>query len=302
VFAPWTPRSGSKKSRILVAAQAALDRYRDSWPLGSREVGYVLTGDEYGFTHDDVDLIEDVLACARRAGLIPWEAISDGRAGVAAPWTVGDADEVAEQVLGSIEEAQYERQDGQPYRVEVWAEAMGWLTRLERICNERGVVVHSGSVPVSAIRNAALRAVSAYPQPTVLLQIGDLDLNGIRNIARPFADDVEKFVADLLGCTAEEARQVVVVRRLLLTAEQVEEHLGERGRRPPSAQALEKGWPYPWTVQAEALVPPDVRDRIVSDAIDALHDVAERERIIASETVLHDDARAALSKRLAGSS
>jgi hypothetical protein len=253
VFAPWTPRSGSKKSRILVAAQAALDRYRDSWPLGSREVGYVLTGDEYGFTHDDVDLIEDVLACARRAGLIPWEAISDGRAGVAAPWTVGDADEVAEQVLGSIEEAQYERQDGQPYRVEVWAEAMGWLTRLERICNERGVVVHSGSVPVSAIRNAALRAVSAYPQPT-------------------------------------------------LTAEQVEEHLGERGRRPPSAQALEKGWPYPWTVQAEALVPPDVRDRIVSDAIDALHDVAERERIIASETVLHDDARAALSKRLAGSS
>ena len=36
---------------------------------------------------------------------------------------------------------------------------------------------------------------------TVLLQLGDLDPNGIRNIARPFAADVEQFAIDLLGFT-----------------------------------------------------------------------------------------------------
>jgi hypothetical protein len=262
----------------------------------------VLTGDEYGFTHDDVDEVEDVLAFARRAGLIPWEAISDGRTGVAQPWTVASPDDLARQVIDSIEDAQRDRQAGQRFRVETWAEAMGWLPRLERICNERGVSVYSGSgsVPVSAIRSAALRAIRAYQTgaTTVLFQIGDLDLNGVRNIARPFADDVERFTIDMLGCTVKAANEVVVVRRLILTAEQVEEHVGERGRSTPSDKAEEAGWPYPFTVQAEAL-PPEVRDGIVADAIDSLHDVAERKRIAAAEAEqLHAQARAALADLL----
>jgi hypothetical protein len=194
---------------------------------------------------------------------------------------------------------------------------MGWLPRLERICNGRGVSVYSGSgsVPVDAIRQAALRAIAAYRDSgatTVLLQIGDLDLNGIRNIARPFAEDVEQFAIDLLGwrdeakrsaearaVVVERVRRVVVVRRLLLTAEQVEEHIGERGRSRPSGEALAAGWPYPFTAQAEAL-PPEVRDQVVADAIDSLHDLAERGRAISAEAGLHSEARQAIARLLDG--
>jgi hypothetical protein len=308
-LAAWSPRPGSKNHRIFVAAQAALDRYAAAGrlPLGSREVGYVLTGDEYGFTKEDIDLVEDVLVRARRAGLIDWDEISDGRTGETSIWTVRDGEDGAEQLLDGLDDAQLDRQAGQAFRVEVWAEAMGWLTRLQRDCKERGVQVYSGSgsVPVSAVRDAARRAIDAWlesiespegPQVrTVLLSVGDLDLNGIRNIARPFAEDVATFARDY---GAPDELGLVTVRRILLTADQVEQHVGERGRSKPTTEAIKAGWPYPFTAQAEAL-PPEVRDGIVADAIDALHDVALRDRVIAEEEALHAAMREALKRKLA---
>ena len=49
------------------------------------------------------------------------------------PWTVSDGDDGATQLLDELATAQRDRQAGQAYRVEVWAEAMGWLPRLEGI-------------------------------------------------------------------------------------------------------------------------------------------------------------------------
>ena len=76
---------------------------------------------------------------------------------------------------------------------------------------------------VEAIRRAVLRARVA-PVPTVLLQIGGLDLNGLRNIARPFEADVEALAGDYGLDPA-----TVVLRRLLLTATQVEQHAVRAG-------------------------------------------------------------------------
>ena len=130
-LAPYEPRSGSKNDRLLSAAEAAVESYRDHWRLGPREVGYLLTGDEFGgFTHDDVDLAEDMVARGRRRGTIPWEAISDGRSTAAAPWVATNGEEIADDLLGRLPEVQYPRQAGQSIRVEVWAEAAGWLPRL----------------------------------------------------------------------------------------------------------------------------------------------------------------------------
>jgi hypothetical protein len=97
------------------------------------------------------------------------------------------------------------------------------------------------AVPVGTVRQAALRALHAYledRQRTVLLHIGDLDLNGLRNIGRPFADDVHAFTRDYLaeglegdsdGLDAAVSR-IVTVRRLLVTASQVEELVPESAR------------------------------------------------------------------------
>ncbi len=56
----------------------------------------------------------------------------------------------------------------------------------------------------------------------------------------------------------------------------------------------------PFAAQAEALAP-EIRDRIVADAIDALHDVRARDRIVKSEPGMHDAARRELARRLNGS-
>jgi hypothetical protein len=302
-LASYTPRAGSKNAALLAAASAVVERYEAEGrlPLGPREVGYLLTGDEFGYTHDDIDLVEDVIVRGRRAGLIPWDAISDSRTGVARPWTVAGSDALADVLLDQLPDAQLDRQQDQRYRVEVWAEAAGWLDRLEPICNERGVTVYSGSgsVPVTAVRQAAIRAINAHPQRTVILSIGDLDLNGIRNIARPFAEDVLQMTADLLRVEPRTAGAVVTVRRLLLTAEQVEEHIGARARAPVSAAAHKAGWPWPFQVQAEALAP-EIRDGIVLEAIDALHDTDKRDLVAEAEDNLHEEARRAIAAKLNG--
>lgn len=305
-LATYAPRAGSKRSAILSAAQAVLNRYREQGrlPLGPREVGYLLTGDEFGYTKADIDDVEDVLVRARRAGIVAWEEISDGRTAVAQPWEVQNAEALADSLLRELTTAQLDRQEAQPFRVEVWAEAAGWLARLEGICNERGVPVYSGSgsVPVTAIRALAHRAIRAAQndQRLVVLSLGDLDLNGLRNIARPLEADLHAFIRDTVASPdfdQESAAWVAPVRRLLLNADQVIDHIGERAWGTPSGEYQRAGWPWPFWVQAEAL-PPEVRDGLVIDAIDALHDTAQREHIIESEAELHEGARRALAGRL----
>lgn len=317
-LAQYRPRAGSKASEILSAARAVVDEYRGQGrlPLGSREVGYVLTDE--GWTHDDIPYVEAIVERARRAGLIPWEAIADGRTSADGPWQVDGADDIVAQLLGDLGTAQLDRQAGQPHRVEVWAEAAAWLARLVPMCAERGVRVFSGSgsVPVKAVRAAALRAL-ADKRPTVLLWIGDLDVNGLRSIATPFADDVRQFTIDLLAedvarenaaqATLPQVRarvvryidQLLVVRRLLLTPEQVEAHVGRSAWASPTTKDRDAGWPWPWKVQAEALRP-EIRDRIVTDALDALLDPQAREDVVAAEAELHREARVRLRDALDG--
>ena len=306
-LAPYTPRLGSKNYQILSAARAVIERYRlqGRLPLGSRETGYVLTGE--GFTKKDIDAVEDVIVRARRAGLIAWEDISDGRTSSSLPWIPAGAEDAADSLLDHLETAQLDRQRGQKYRIEVWAEAASWIERLTRMCHERGVPVHSGSgsVPVNAIRNAAIRAFSAFAlnrQETVILHIGDLDVNGLRNIARPFEHDLHQFAVDIVRRTHSPGfhAKFLHVRRLLLTAEQVEEHVPENAWDTPSRGDRLAGWPWDFKVQAEALLP-EIRDEIVLDALDALSDASVRARAVAEEESMRSAARAFLSERLRGS-
>jgi hypothetical protein len=58
------------------------------------------------------------------------------------------------------------------------------------------------------------------------------------------------------------------------------------------------GWRWPFKVQAEAVLPED-RDRIVINAIDALHDLDLRDEVIAEEEDMRSAARATLRKLLA---
>lgn len=161
---------------------------------------------------------------------------------------------------------------------------------------------------MGAVRGAAVRALNSFARGrrrTVLLQIGDFDLNGLRNIARPFEADVRAMTRDLLveagGHSVSEATldKIVVVQRLLLTADQVAD-LPPQKRTEPTRAQRRQGWPWPWMAQAEAMAPAE-RDRLVAAAIDGLHDVEARQAVIDREPDLHDAGRAELAERLNGS-
>jgi hypothetical protein len=64
---------------------------------------------ERGWTHDDVPYVEAIVERARRAGLIPWEAIADGRTSENGPWTVAGPDEIVHQRVDDLGIAQLDR-------------------------------------------------------------------------------------------------------------------------------------------------------------------------------------------------
>jgi hypothetical protein len=92
--------------------------------------------------------------------------------------------------------------------------------------------------------------------------------------------------------------RIVTVRRLLVTASQVEELVPESARIESTGAERMAGWRWPFKVQAEAVLPED-RDRIVINAIDALHDLDLRDEVIAEEKDMRSAARATLRKLLA---
>src|SRR5687767_920381 len=75
-YAAWNPRDATLTMLELIGS--VLDDHRALWPITPRQVLYRLMGRGQA-TKADADRIGDYIVRGRRAGLIPWEAIGDGR-------------------------------------------------------------------------------------------------------------------------------------------------------------------------------------------------------------------------------
>jgi hypothetical protein len=155
---PWIPKSDTIQGRLLADALEVLERYRNHLPLGPRAILYQLLPLWVPMYYESKDKLRsalgDVLGKARRAEIIPWESIDDRRTAMAAPFTFHQLPDVYEQM-------QANRQAGQPYRIEVWVEAAGNLSRIGDICKPYGITVYSGSVPCRSKPTGRQRSASA---------------------------------------------------------------------------------------------------------------------------------------------
>ena len=122
--------------------------------------------------------VQEVLALARRALIIPEKWVADARA----PHPIGgaywaDIDDYAETVVESFE---LDPQGAQPVYVEILCEAEDLAPRLARIAGEFGVTVYSGGGfdGLKAKRLCGERAVRRSV-PTVILHVGDYDKHGL---------------------------------------------------------------------------------------------------------------------------
>jgi hypothetical protein len=257
-YAPWNPRASTLES--LERITSVLDDYRDYWPIPPRQVLYRLMGRNQA-TKDDADKIGDHLGRGRRAGLIPWEAIGDGRTESMVPVVCDDPEAFFAEMRQSASEYRLDRQEGQPVYIEAVVEAAGAVEQVYRTTVAYGVPVYSGSgfVSITALRGAVLRA-ELREMPTVILVAGDYDPAGWDIRAR-VKSDLEAFAEghDVPG---------IDVVTIALTGEEQVDRLGLiRAEMAKKKREKYPWWPHGWTVELEAVSPDDLA-AIVVEAIE----------------------------------
>jgi hypothetical protein len=212
-----------------------------------------------------VSHVQEVLALARRAGLVRESWIEDTRAPL--PAVPSYDTETAEQVAGQLADMvrnpalEYSPQEDQETYLEVLVEAAGLISRLERIAAPYGVPVYSGGGygGIKGKRAAGGRA-ARREVPTVVLQVTDYDDHGLR-IARASTEDSTAWAEQYYD--AEPGW--LTFERIALTEDQA-----------ASADLLDQFG----KAEADGL-PVPVMDQILRDAIEGYQDPALREQTIA---------------------
>jgi hypothetical protein len=248
-FAPWEPRAESRA--VLEQAQAIIAEYEPQWPLTLRQVFYALVG-RHGFdkTEQAYERLGNYLNRARRAELVPFDAIRDGQTTAIEPLAFTSRAHFIEVAKRLASNYRMDRQTGQAQVLEVWCEAAGMAPQIGQVVDEYGVAVYSsgGFESLTEKYDAAAR-MALRDRLTVVLLIGDFDPSGLSRMVS-FAEDVAALAAGL-DCDPEPEFDTI-----LLTREQVARY--QLPGAPPKPKDKRGVWlDGEQTVQVEAL-PPDM--------------------------------------------
>lgn len=256
-YAPWQPRPATES--VLNASLAVLGEYRQHLPMTLRQVFYRLVGTEViGKTEADYGRLCEMMNRARRAGLVPWEAIRDDGAQVDAPTGYHSPEQFIAEALDADYYRRYARQ-GQALNVLVLTEAAGMLPMLARAVRDLGASVASsgGFDSVTFKRSLAQRA---HVEDLAILHVGDHDPSGV-HVYRSLVEDVTAFADHL-------ASRIWFDRIAVLPS-----HIEEYSLPTAPAKTTDRRSFEGDTVQAEAL-PPDVLTGLVRLAVTERTDLA----------------------------
>jgi hypothetical protein len=273
-WAKWNPQP--QTLALLGQVQEVLDEYEDYLPLTARQIFYRLVGSHgYEKTEQAYARLCEGLVRARRAGIIPFDAIRDDGTTELVPRTYDDAAAFWDETRQRHKHYSRDRLAGQDVRIELWCEAAGMAPNLQRIAFPYSIPVYStgGFSSVTVTYEIAQRALEREV-PTVFLHVGDYDPSG-ESIFAAMSEDAERFVLqerlrelDKDRATFEELRALpgsqLRAERVALTENQVGEY--ELPTAPPKrTDSRSASWEGE-TCQLEAM-PPDILETVVDDAI-----------------------------------
>ena len=229
-FAPWNPRG--KKMAALSGVLEVIKAGRDDWPLSQRYWLYRLMGTKGWEKFDEYSAkdyrkktgknpprepynLNYILNRARRAHMIPWEAVSCSRGLVKDPSTSDSPETLANWLREIAEQEQFDRQAGQDRQVVLWLEAEGLVETMARTVHEYGATLLAGQGFDVVGRKHAFAKRVADCGHVLVLHAGDLDKSG-HTVKTALMEDLDAFIRDM-GGQAE-------FKRILLTEEQVHEY------------------------------------------------------------------------------
>jgi hypothetical protein len=271
-LAPWHPQKPTLV--LLETVQAVLVEYRAYLPLTVRQVFYRLVG-AYGYdkTEKAYSRLSEHLNRARRADIIPFDAIRDDGTTLAEPTAWRDADEMVQAFITSAENFRLDRQEGQPRRLIFAVEASGMLPQVQRIVDPFGIAVHSSGGFDSVTAKYDLAASLGQWSRVEVLHMGDHDPSGV-HLFSSMSEDIRAFARDLgLPGRIQFSRLAVTPGQIMALA---------LPTAPP--KATDRRTFTGETVQCEA-IPPDVLARIISDAIEQRLDRNAFDQVLDAERI-----------------
>jgi hypothetical protein len=219
-------------------------------------------------------LITKLIADARYAGIVDWNAIEDrGRE----PIQPSEFDDLASLVDAALRSYRRPRWRDQPRYVELWVEKQALAGVLEPVARRFHVtlMVNKGYSSASAMKESAERLIAASvygSKPVEVLYLGDHDPSG------------EDMVRDVYERLSEFGVVDLEVTKLGLTMEQI------RQFDPPpnpakitdsrAAAYIAKYGEHSWELDA---LPPDELNRLVTEAIESRVDGARMNALIEQE-------------------
>jgi hypothetical protein len=215
-----------------------------------------------------------VLGRARRAGLLPWEAVADTTERVYTEPYTGPEDFTA-AMREAARRYRLDRQQGQPCYLIAWSERRGLKETLAGVAGEYGVpFIPAGGYDATAVRYVEAREAAARDVPTVVLHLSDLDKHGgqITDLLRRDLTGLHQ------GLGGQHAAPSVV--KIALTTEQAREIYPDRD-----------GWE---DIQVDALPTPVLRG-ILREAITSRLDASVRRAVLEREQAEREQLRALLN-------
>jgi hypothetical protein len=212
-FIDWRPQS--ETLALIEQANEIIAEYEaQGFVLTARQLFYQFVARDWvPNTHGDYKRLYRIVGDARDAGLIDWDAIEDRTREVV---THRSWSSPAEIIDGCALRYQEDLWAGQEYRPEVWIEKDALLGVIEGVCTEYRVPYFAtrGNASATLVYEAGKRFARYLGQGLfpVVLHLADHDPNGI-DMTRDLRERLKRY-----------ARRKIVVRRIALTMEQVEEY------------------------------------------------------------------------------
>ena len=250
-FASWNP-SGSTLE-VLDAVNDVLDEYSANLPLTVRQIFYRLCGrNAIEKTEQGYGRLQEHLVRARRAGLIPFDAIRDDGFYRSTLNSWLSANEYINAIKLQSTDIETDRQLGQDRPAVIWCEARGMAPMLETVASRYGLPVMSSggfdSLTTKHDMGLELSQVNG-----LVLHLGDYDPSG-EAMFTALEEDVLAFARHYGGEPSLE--------RIAVTPEQIDRYQLETA--PPKATDKRSGFTDSRTVQLEAFAPDDLLELLKS--------------------------------------